>query len=500
MTFAYYPPPPPYRRPRRFRPLRWLLGLLALGLVLLLGMFGLMAWAWSSAGVDTVGRSISTSPLRDPAAGALARRRRRPARLRPDRAGRARHDFGGGPDATRGGSTAPTSGPTLRADARRAGRGQRPQRAGRDHQRALARHAPAGRGWTAGRTSRSRRATPGPRPGRSTSRRPRSGTTRTRTATPASTSTAASPGMFILDDPAAGAPTLPHEYGVDDVPVIVQDKAFGDDGELDDERQLLGGIGLLGDTLAGQRHLGPYLDVTTERVRLRLLNASNARVYDFGFADDRAFALVGTDGGLLPRRTPPTGSRSRPASGRRSSWPMRPGERVVLRSVPARRSATACSRRFAGGRDSFDVLELRAADRLAPRRRRCRHAGHRAPASTRAPALRSRPARSSSPAARSTAADGHGAASTRPSSSDSTEVWEVRNRDGDAAQLPRARRAVPGALRRRRRAAAASCAGWKDTIYLRPSTTTDRDAVRRLRRPGHAVHVPLPPAAHEDAG
>ena len=28
--------------------------------------------------------------------------------------------------------------------------------------------------------------------------------------------------------------------------------------------------------------LGPYLDVTTERVRLRLLNASNARFYDFG--------------------------------------------------------------------------------------------------------------------------------------------------------------------------------------------------------------------------
>lgn len=45
--------------------------------------------------------------------------------------------------------------------------------------------------------------------------------------------------------------------------------------------------------------LDPYPEVGDEPVRLRLLNASTARVYDFGFGDDREFALVGSDGGLL---------------------------------------------------------------------------------------------------------------------------------------------------------------------------------------------------------
>src|SRR5690606_40726095 len=41
--------------------------------------------------------------------------------------------------------------------------------------------------------------------------------------------------------------------------------------------------------------------VSTEAVRLRLLNASNARVYNFGFDDDREFEIVASDGGLLPQ-------------------------------------------------------------------------------------------------------------------------------------------------------------------------------------------------------
>lgn len=43
----------------------------------------------------------------------------------------------------------------------------------------------------------------------------------------------------------------------------------------------------------------PYLEVTSDRIRLRLLNASIARVYNFGFWDDREFDLVVTDGGPL---------------------------------------------------------------------------------------------------------------------------------------------------------------------------------------------------------
>jgi len=106
-------------------------------------------------------------------------------------------------------------------------------------------------------------------------------------------------GMFLIDDPAATG--LPGEYGVDDIPVIVQDKKLTRGGDLSEGGSFLGDVGILGDTIAVNGTVGPYLDVHTERVRLRLLNASNARVYSFGFADGRKFALVGTDGGLLPQ-------------------------------------------------------------------------------------------------------------------------------------------------------------------------------------------------------
>jgi blue copper oxidase len=171
-------------------------------------------------------------------------------------------------------------------------------------------------------------------------------------------------GMFIVDDGTVEG--LPDEYGVDDIPVIVQDKRFTGDGRLDRRGNLLGG-GTQGDTIAVNGTVAPYLDVTTQRVRLRLLNASNTRVYQFGFADDRPFALVGTDGGLLD--TPVEMSRVMLSAGERAELvvSMQPGERVVLRSTPPPlRLGFAPMERLLGGDDTFDVLELRAADRLAP--------------------------------------------------------------------------------------------------------------------------------------
>ena len=140
-------------------------------------------------------------------------------------------------------------------------------------------------------------------------------------------------GMFIVDDDAASTLALPREYGVDDIPVIVQDRNFKRDGQFDFERGQ-SETGILGDTLLVSGTPAPYFQVRTQRVRLRLLNASNTRVYDFGLADDRTFALVGTDGGLL--RTPHRGRRIRlsPAERAEIVVELRAGERAVLRSFP----------------------------------------------------------------------------------------------------------------------------------------------------------------------
>ena len=167
-------------------------------------------------------------------------------------------------------------------------------------------------------------------------------------------------GLFIVDDPATDVPALPHQYGVDDLPLIVQDKSFGGDGEFDQRHRLLSDVGVLGDTILVNGTVGPYRDVTTDRVRLRLLNASTARIYNFGFSDDRDFTLVGTDGGLLS--APYQMKSIRLAVGERAEIvvDLKPSERVTLRSLPV------SGDRFQGGTDTFDVLQLRAAAALTP--------------------------------------------------------------------------------------------------------------------------------------
>jgi FtsP/CotA-like multicopper oxidase with cupredoxin domain len=174
-------------------------------------------------------------------------------------------------------------------------------------------------------------------------------------------------GMFILDDDSASTKALPRTYGIDDLPVIVQDRNFRSDGQFSWERGQ-SGIGILGDTLLVNGTVGPYFDVTTQRVRLRLLNASTARTYDFGLADDRAFTLVGTDGGLLPAPYHTKRIRLSPAERAEIVVELRPGERVALRSFPPRLGAGFMGGRMNGGRDSFDVLQLRAAADLAASR------------------------------------------------------------------------------------------------------------------------------------
>jgi FtsP/CotA-like multicopper oxidase with cupredoxin domain len=170
-------------------------------------------------------------------------------------------------------------------------------------------------------------------------------------------------GVFLIDDPATDVPELPHTYGVDDFPIVVQDKTF--DGDELSFRATLLGMGILGDQVVVNGTLAPYLDVTTDRVRLRLLNGSNSRVYAFALADDRTFALVGTDGGLLPRAVALDQITLSPGERADIVVGVRPGERVVLRSNPPALGTPLT--RFYGGSDAFDVLELRAAATLAAR-------------------------------------------------------------------------------------------------------------------------------------
>jgi len=166
-------------------------------------------------------------------------------------------------------------------------------------------------------------------------------------------------GLFLVDDGADVA--LPRTYGVDDIPVVVQDKVF-DGHRLDDTHGLFQSAGIVGDTVLVNGTPGPFLDVTTERVRLRVVNGSNARTYRFHFDDDRPYAVVATDGGLLPKPVRTDEVLLSPGERAELVVDVRPGERTVLRSTPP----VAEPNRFTGGSDRLDVLELRAAPTLAP--------------------------------------------------------------------------------------------------------------------------------------
>ncbi|MEV5438586.1 multicopper oxidase domain-containing protein [Streptomyces sp. NPDC052682] len=170
-------------------------------------------------------------------------------------------------------------------------------------------------------------------------------------------------GLFLLDDEHSARLPLPRRYGVDDLPVIVQDVRF-DGARLDDDRRLLQNVGFLGDETMVNGTLRPYRTVRDELIRLRLLNASTARTYAFGFPDGRTLSLTATDGGLLER--PVSLDRVQLSPGERAEIVvrMRAGERVMLRSFPQKNYGDSWQRRFGGGDDSFDVLELRAAQRL----------------------------------------------------------------------------------------------------------------------------------------
>ncbi len=114
-------------------------------------------------------------------------------------------------------------------------------------------------------------------------------------------------GLFLIDDDETDAAGPPAEYGVDDIPLIIQDKQFTDDGDLSMDtsgipRQLAGraNFGVAGDTILVNGTYDPHLEITRSLVRFRLLNGSNARFYNLGFTDDRSFHLVATDNGLVP--------------------------------------------------------------------------------------------------------------------------------------------------------------------------------------------------------
>lgn len=108
-------------------------------------------------------------------------------------------------------------------------------------------------------------------------------------------------GGIILSDGRDEGRGLPSSYGVDDLFLVLQDKHFTADGRLAYSSDMMSRMhGFTGDTILVNGQSGTVAAVPKSIVRLRLLNASNARIFRLSFQDGRPMHLAATDGGYLP--------------------------------------------------------------------------------------------------------------------------------------------------------------------------------------------------------
>jgi FtsP/CotA-like multicopper oxidase with cupredoxin domain len=108
-------------------------------------------------------------------------------------------------------------------------------------------------------------------------------------------------GMFVVDDAVDSALPLPR--GHYDVPLMVTDRSFDSQNQLDYK---FSSIGSMGDTILVNGVAAPYFEVADRAYRFRILNASNFRQYTFQLGNGQEMVQIATESGLIPtpvRRT-----------------------------------------------------------------------------------------------------------------------------------------------------------------------------------------------------
>lgn len=171
-------------------------------------------------------------------------------------------------------------------------------------------------------------------------------------------------GLMLIDDGTDVQLGLPHTYGVDDIPVVLQDRRFDTNGTLDYMSSMMDIMGMKGDHFLVNGVEQPYVEVPGQWVRFRLLNGSNARIYNLAFSDKRAFHVVASDAGLLEQ--PAEISHLLIAPGERAEIMVDlrhdMGKRLVLQShsaniVPGLNRMPMATDGY--DQSQFDLLELR---------------------------------------------------------------------------------------------------------------------------------------------
>jgi FtsP/CotA-like multicopper oxidase with cupredoxin domain len=107
-----------------------------------------------------------------------------------------------------------------------------------------------------------------------------------------------SAGLFHVWDAEEELAVPGASTGGNDVPVIIQDRAFDGNNQLLYQPNMMWGY--LGDRILVNGKPNASFSLEPRAYRLRLLNGSNARTYKLAWSNNMPMDVIGTDGGLLP--------------------------------------------------------------------------------------------------------------------------------------------------------------------------------------------------------
>ncbi|MBS1511675.1 MAG: multicopper oxidase domain-containing protein [Bacteroidetes bacterium] len=106
-------------------------------------------------------------------------------------------------------------------------------------------------------------------------------------------------GLFIVNDTEEAALNLP--AGEYEIPLVIQDKRLADTSLSYNPTMMEVMSGYLGDSILVNGKTSPFHEIKSQMYRLRILNGSNARIYNLAFSNNQSFTIIGNDGGLLKK-------------------------------------------------------------------------------------------------------------------------------------------------------------------------------------------------------
>jgi cuproxidase len=177
-------------------------------------------------------------------------------------------------------------------------------------------------------------------------------------------------GMIIVDDGSNARLGLPRTFGVDDLPIILQDRTFEAAGAIEYDNNTLNELdiayGARGDTIIVNGAIAPVAKVPRGLVRLRLLNAANAQNFELRFDDRRSFHVIASDGSFLPAPVAVTQLMISPAERFEILVDFADGKAVMLETGPDREMGAFGRVASDGSADYVGVLRFDPVAKKAP--------------------------------------------------------------------------------------------------------------------------------------